>query len=93
VELTPRLQRRVRRDFPVDADFVLATLGDLDTGWKHVHETERVLAAIVLHSDGDLAKLGTMVELACVDWRDALAAAGLEHADWARRLDAELGPA
>jgi hypothetical protein len=92
-DLTPRLQRRVHRDFPVDAEFVLATLGDLRPPLLHGGDGERVLAAIVLRAGGDLAQLGRMVELAGVDWRDALVAAGLEHADWPQRLDAELGPA
>jgi hypothetical protein len=52
---------------------------------------QRVQAAIVLAAGGDLARLRQMLDLATVDWRDLLVAAGLADRDWQQQLSIELG--
>ncbi|WP_233521588.1 hypothetical protein [Streptomyces triticagri] len=54
--------------------------------------SERVQAAVVLAARGSVRGFVDAVQLARLDWRDLLMAAGLAHRDWPERLDAELGP-
>ena len=54
-------------------------------------ELERVQAAIVVWSGGDMVRLHDAVALAGADRRDVLVRADLADEDWASRLDAELG--
>jgi hypothetical protein len=90
-ELTPRLSKRIRRDFPTGtADKVagyLASLADEDFGGQ---DAERVQAAIVLASAGRWDRFLSVFGLLKLDWRDVLVAGGLANADWPTRLDAEL---
>lgn len=53
--------------------------------------SERVQAAIVVWSGGDMARLRDAVALASADWRDVLVRADLADEDGSSRLDAELG--
>jgi hypothetical protein len=89
-----RLARRVLGDFPEpgSAPEVLRLLADLAARGGML-ASERVQAAVVLLADGDFPRLRQALDRAAIDWRDVLAAAGLADADWARRLDAELGGA
>jgi hypothetical protein len=92
----PRLERRVRRDFPEtgSAENVLELLAELPRRAGYASETfasERVQAAVVLLADGDIGRLHRALHLAAADWRDLLVAAGLADGDWAARLDLELG--
>ena len=83
---SPRLVRRIERDFPApgSADAVIDAVSDLGEG-------ERVQAAVVLWSDGDYLRLREAIEVAKTDWRDALVRAGLENEDWPHLLVAALG--
>ena len=93
---TLRLERRIRRDFPQPgaAEGVLRLLADLPErggyGWD-MFSSERLQAAIVLMAGGDIARLRQVLDLALVDWRDVLVAAGLADASWPQRLDTKLG--
>lgn len=92
----PRLERRVRRDFPEpgSAASVLELLAELPhrAGYDHeVLASERVQAAVVLLAHGDIGRLHQAIDLAAVDWRDLLVAAGLAEGDWGTVLDLELG--
>lgn len=85
--LSPRLQRRIERDFsPADAEEV----SRLVAGVPH---PERVQAAIVLAATGRVQAVHEGVALAALDWRDVLMNGGLGHLGWEDRLDAELGHA
>jgi hypothetical protein len=75
-----------------DVHHVTTALADLG-GLPGPMTTERVQTAVVLLSDGDMARFERQLRLARTDWRDVLVAAGLADEDWAGRLDAELGPA
>ena len=86
---TPRLTRRIREDFADRAEDVIAELTDLpDTS----QSTERVQAAIVIRSHGDVTTFLSELELVALDWRDTLMHSGLEHADHEEQLDRLLGP-
>jgi len=88
--ISARLERRVRREFPADPELVIEVLSDLElevTG----EAQERILAAIVFVAGGDVEALERAIELAEVDWRDVLVAAGLERDDWRDHLDKALG--
>jgi hypothetical protein len=54
---------------------------------------ERVLAAVLVLTRGDPARLAESIRIAERDWRDALVWGGLEQPDWPERLDELLGPA
>lgn len=54
---------------------------------------ERIQAAIVLGSQGDLTRFPSWLDLARTDWRDALLGAGLGNEDWQAILYDRLGPA
>jgi hypothetical protein len=85
--MSPRLQRRVRSDFPAagSADEVERLVADAT-------DSERIQAAIVMWSRGDMSRLRDSLDLAAIDWRDVLVRAGLADDDWPSRLDSELGP-
>jgi hypothetical protein len=84
---TARLARVVRDDFGDDARLVLSLLADLD-GYA---ASERVQAAVVKLTGGDLGRLDRQLREARIDWRDVLVAAGFAHEDWPDRLDDYLG--
>lgn len=54
-------------------------------------EPERLQAAMVLPAGGDYSKFQAQIELAQVDWRDALVSAGLASGDWNEQLAGALG--
>ena len=95
-DTTPRLERRIRRDFPQpgSATGVLRLLADFprQAGYdEDILASERVQAAIILVASGHIGRLRQMLDLAITDWRDLLVAAGLAHEDWPQRLTEELG--
>ena len=96
VEMTPRLEQRIARDFPEpgSAQEIVRLLSELpdqgsyDNSYLH---SERVMAGIVLFAHGDIARFQDALNLAVTDWRDLLMASGLANEDWPTRLDTELG--
>jgi hypothetical protein len=82
----------VRRFSTVDAAGVLAALGAMDDPPSEPPEWARARArvhlALVKLSNGDRAAFDRQLELAQMDWRDTLCAAGLENADWPEVLRA-----
>ena len=54
---------------------------------------ERVLAAVLVLTRGDPARLAESIRIAERDWRDALVWAEPGQPDWSKRLDELLGPA
>ena len=92
--MSDRLSSRVRRDFaPEHVDAVLGHLGTIPQSLPlgDRQDPERMQAALVLPSRGDLEVFLDLVHVAHSDWRDALVGSGLANADWADRLDDELG--
>lgn len=90
-ELTRRLEARIRGDFRAgDADEVIGCLTGLSVELFDFQDPERVMAAVVLASEGRLDRFFPLFRLLKVDWRDALVAGGLAGEDWPDRLDAEL---
>jgi hypothetical protein len=85
---TPRLQRRVRRDFGEDAELVLERLREYTPAMGEKQDRERLEAGIVLLAKGDVSRLD---ELFARDWRDVLVWSGL-GANWHPVLEQELGP-
>jgi hypothetical protein len=85
--VSARLRARIEHDFPAPgtADEIARRVGEAS-------DSERVQAAIVLWAAGSVERLLDSVNLARADWRDVLVRGGLEHENWADRLDAELGP-
>lgn len=88
--ITARLERRIRREFPADPVLVLEVLSELELEAAG-EARERILAAIVFVAGGDVEALERAIEVAEVDWRDVLVAAGLERDDWRQHLDEALG--
>lgn len=86
--LTSRLRKRIRHDFtePGDAAEAIRLV-------KRTTDDERLQAALVFAAGGDIGRLHDAIDLAELDWRDALVVGGVDDDDWAERLDKELGPA
>lgn len=91
--VSQRLQRKVQQEFGSEAGTVLEVLVGVPESLPlgDLQAAERLQAAIVLPSEGDLEKFWDLVELAHIDWRDLLVAADLADEDWPTRLDLELG--
>ncbi|MDZ7676791.1 MAG: hypothetical protein U5K30_17210 [Acidimicrobiales bacterium] len=86
--ISSRLRKRIRHDFTESGDATEAIrLVQRQT------DDERLQAAIVFSAGGDIGRLHDAIELADIDWRDALVVGGLDGDDWTARLDKELGPA
>ncbi len=79
--ITPQVRERLDREFPAAEDRAAARLlieripAELAV-WREVSEGDRVEVAALSVAAGDLGKLGEAVELALLDWRDLLVAAG-----------------
>lgn len=91
-KVSQRLQRRVQQDFGGEAAQVLAELEQLPESLPLAEQQnpERIQAAIVLPSEGDLESFWELVELAHLDWRDLLLAAELADQNWSQQLQALL---
>lgn len=90
--LTPRLRRRVVRDFPTgSAGTVFSYLEDLPDSAYGGQGRERVQAAMVLASGGQWDRFMSMSRLLASDWRDVLMAGGLGEDNWRIVLDGALG--
>jgi hypothetical protein len=91
-ELTPRLRRRIGRDFPAgSAEMVISYLLAVVDSAFDGQGSERVEAAVVIASHGEWDRFKAMLQLLRLDWRDVLMAGGLGGDDWRLILDAELG--
>lgn len=94
--LTPRVERRITKDFPGrDGQVVEGLLAGLvnhlaDRG--DTEDRERIAAATLLCGQGRVDRILDAVQLAKEDWRDVLVGAGLADAGWRERLDADFGP-
>ncbi|MEV6259885.1 hypothetical protein AB0M42_03815 [Streptomyces sp. NPDC051784] len=96
IEITDRLQRRIRRDFPdakvaeeVESHLRLMVWKLGSDGMVGVGQ-ERLMAAVVIYARGDIRQLKKAVSLAQLDWRDLLVAAYLADEDFPQHLDQEL---
>ncbi|MDT3446734.1 hypothetical protein [Pseudofrankia sp. BMG5.37] len=93
--VSPRLERRIRKDFPADSEAVISmlheaeriSLGDDGDRNGDARGRERILGAVIVASRGDIDRLIEALELLVVDWRDLLMEADLGEDDWPSRLD------
>ena len=93
-DLTTRLMRRIRLDFPDHTKDVLDSLHGLDDlVVESRQDPERMFAAVLRCADRRLDGLREAAALARTDWRDLLMAADLGHGDWPDRLDLWLDAA
>ena len=86
--MTERLERRIRRDFRDDAPYVLEQLRLYRPYLGEKQDRERLEAAVVLLSQGDLSRFERALTF---DWRDACVWSGM-GGNWHPVLDRELGP-
>jgi hypothetical protein len=90
-DVTARLRKRIDRDFPAGtADEVARSLAGLPAEAFGRQDQERVMAAVILASDGQWERFRAELRLVTVDWRDVMVAGGLADADWPVRLEIEL---
>lgn len=90
-DVTARLRKRIDREFPAGtAEEVARSLAGLPADAFGGQDQERVMAGVILASDGQWERFRAALRLATVDWRDVLVAGGLADADWPARLEAEL---
>jgi hypothetical protein len=90
-----RVRRRVASDYPpATADGVIASLEALSLEpWAIDDDAagrERIQVAILQLADGDASRIADGINLARIDWRDLLVAAGLGFDDWRERVAAYL---
>ncbi|MET9590859.1 hypothetical protein ABZY45_07795 [Streptomyces sp. NPDC006516] len=96
IEITERLQRRIRRDFPdakvaeeVESSLRLMVWKLGPDGMMGVGQ-ERLMAAVVMYARGDVRQLRETASLERIDWRDLLVATRLADRDFPQYLDQEL---
>jgi hypothetical protein len=87
--ITPRLARRIRADFADDPEHVMELLESVESSNQG---RERVVAAVVLGSHGDVQVLQQLIDLSRLDWRDVLIAGDVGNKDWPSVLNDQLGP-
>jgi hypothetical protein len=91
---SPRLEARVRRDFPPEAaDQVitfLQTVPDIHSASRQ--DAERLQTAAFILLEGDPRRIPHVREILMQDWRDMLVWAGLGHSNWPDRLNEMLDP-
>jgi hypothetical protein len=80
------------RDFGPTSSWALDQLNRLSMPLSELQNTERLLAAVVLLSGGNVEAFQKAMDVGRVDWRDLLVAAGLANEDWPQCLERELGP-
>ncbi|MGW2550011.1 hypothetical protein [Streptomyces sp. NPDC001635] len=88
IRVSARVAKRVRRDFPDPdvATVVIELLEEWGNTWPD-WEVGRVQSAIVLEAGGDVDKVLALLQVAYVDYRDALVATGFAHAGWQQRME------
>lgn len=91
--ISPRLEARVRRDYPPQAaEEVIAFLrGISDDHVTSRQNPERLQAAAFILLEGDVSRISRVRTIHFRDWRDGLVWAGLGQPDWPDRLDQLLG--
>ena len=90
-EVSERLRRRIARDFaPGSSEEVVRTLVNLPPDSVGGQDTERVMAAVVLSSQGHWSRFEDAVATLKMDWRDALVNGGLADEDWPSKLELAL---
>jgi quercetin dioxygenase-like cupin family protein len=90
--VSDRLRAYVEREFSdADAAALLGRLSNLTLAGAEKQSLERIQAAVVLLTRGDIERLEESARIAERDWRDALVWSGLGQGDWPGRLDIELG--
>jgi hypothetical protein len=89
--VSQRLEDFARREFrPADAGDVLARLDALELANAEKQSLERIQAAVLLLTRGDIDRLDESVQIAERDWRDALVWSGLGQPDWPQRLESHF---
>jgi hypothetical protein len=94
-DISSRLERRIRADFPHHPNLVTAALAWLTSGRfkgeaRDSVGIERIQFAALLIGQGNLRKLDDAIRLGRSDWRDLLVAGGLADEGWQDRMEAEL---
>lgn len=91
-DVSPRLTAWIACNFEAGtAEEILDVLRDLPPGAIGGQDPERIQAALVLGAGGSWQLFLSNVELAKLDYRDALVGGGLGNADWPCRLTDVLG--
>lgn len=90
-DISPRLEARVRRDYPEATEEVIAFLRSFsDAHAASRQDPERLQAAAFILLEGDVARIPHVLSLVR-DWRDGLVWSGLGQPDWPDRLNEMLG--
>jgi hypothetical protein len=90
--ISPRLEARIRRDYPEAAEDVIAFLRTFsDRHAASRQDLERLQAAAFILLEGDAGRI-PHVQTLVRDWRDGLVWSGLGQPDWPDRLNEMLGP-
>ncbi|WP_225827110.1 hypothetical protein [Streptomyces naphthomycinicus] len=90
--VSQRLARKIEQEFPVDSTAVISMLHDVESESFGGEASERLLAAVILMSRGDVDRFVMALELMKEDWRDVLMGAGLGSEGWASKVEEFLAP-
>ncbi|MFF8944292.1 hypothetical protein ACF1A5_18875 [Streptomyces sp. NPDC014864] len=92
IQVSARVVERVQRDFPDPeiAAVVVELLEEWGNTWPD-WQVDRVQSAIVLYAAGDVEQVMALLEVAYVDFRDALIATGFARADWQELMEVAFG--
>ena len=89
--VSQRLEDYVRHELrPADAGGVIARLDALELANAEKQSLERIQAAVLLLTRGDIDRLEESVRIAERDWRDALVWSGMGNADWSHQLESHF---
>ncbi|MER7541512.1 hypothetical protein [Actinomadura sp.] len=95
VDVSERVRRRVRADFPHHVPQVTEALAGLTSDVfrgeprDSIH-VERIQVAALVLARGHLGELDEAISLGRTDWRDLLVAAGLADEGWQELVENEL---
>ena len=85
--ISPAVQQEIQRQFlGTEAELVESIFLEAD---EAIADSERIQFAILKLAQGDLNEFDKAFELATIDWRDVLVAAGLASMDWPEVVVAE----
>ena|ERR1700744_20929 len=93
-QISPRLEARVRRDFPpLAAEEVIAFLQTVpESHAASRQDPERLQTAAFILLEGNPERIAQVRQIVARDWRDLLVWAKLGHSDWPDRVREMLGP-
>ena len=87
MSVSPRLAAKIEEIFPAESESVIASLDEVDEKLFRGEAGDRLLAAMIIYSEGRIEGFSLALEEVSEDWRDVLVGAGLDEDDWPEKLE------